>query len=96
MIRSMYSRAALIAGLLAFAALPALAQSTQPSAPAPAAGATVAAPAAKANADVKTGVQKDKKTAHKATTKKQQAKGPAADKAVKSSTITNGNAPVTH
>ncbi len=87
---SLTTRAAVAALVLAFAALPALADTITPAAPTPATGvhSSVATPAAK------TKVQKVHKTAQKKVAgPKQQAKQPAAGAA---STNLNGNATVSH
>jgi hypothetical protein len=81
-----FSRAALFAGLFAFAALPALAQSLQPSVPALGAGAgvkaTVSTPSAQAGVNAR---------ADAAINKKQQAKAPApSDKAGAKSSVGGG------
>jgi len=77
MIRNLTTRAAVAAFVLAFAALPALADSMTPAtAPTPAlsAGTPVAAPAAKANANLKTSAQKSHKIAQKKAVGQKQAK----------------------
>jgi type IV secretory pathway VirB6-like protein len=77
MIRNLTTRAAVAAFVLAFAALPALADSMTPAtAPTPASSAStsVAAPAAKANANLKTNAQKSHKIAQKKAVGQKQAK----------------------
>ena len=87
--KSLTARAAVAALVLAFAALPALADSMTPAAPTPASGvhSSAATPAAK------TKVQKVHKTAQKKVPAQQQAKQPASGS---TSTNLNGNATVSH
>lgn len=92
--KTLTTRAAVAALLLAFAALPALADSMTPAAPSPASGA---------NATLKTDAQKSHKTASKKVqgpkqvkqtpAKQQQAKQPASGS---TSSNLNGNATVSH
>ncbi len=88
---SLTTRAAMAAFVLAFAALPALADSMTPAAPTPASGihASATTPAAK------TKVQKVHKVAQKKVPAQQQAKQPAASGSSTAASV-NGNATVNH
>ncbi len=87
---SLTTRAAVAALMLAFAALPALADSMTPASPTPASGvhSSAAAPAAKTKAP------KVHKTAQKKVPAQQQAKQPAASRST--SANLKGNATVSH